>query len=392
MDIIKKYGCLLLVYIFHLFPIKKNKVFLYSYYGSQYGCNPKYITEYILQQTPKGKYDLVWALNDLKNSDIRHGIRKVKTMSIRYFYEMCTAKVIITNFRTTDFFIKRKNQYYIQTWHSSLRLKRIEKDAIKYLPKQYVEMAKKDSGKCDLLLSGCGYSTEIFRRSFWYDGEIFTHGTPRNDVFFQKGIVDKDKLLYQLNIERGTKIVLYAPTFRKNNDLTVYNLDYKALVKALKKKFGGNWICLIKLHPHLLPYSQQLRSAAGDVKDVTSFHDIQQLLYITDFLITDYSSLMFDYSITNKPCYLYVPDEMEYMKKERELYFKLSEIPFIKAYSNQDLSEKIQQLDLVQYQKSLKSFHHRIGSYETGRACEKLLNRIEEICFEESGRDTVEAI
>ena len=109
-------------------------------------------------------------------------------MSLKYFYELCTAKVIITNFRTTNIFKKRKNQYYIQTWHSSLRLKQIEKDAEDSLPESYIEMAKEDSKKCDLLLSGCRYSTDIFKRAFWYDGEIFEYGTPRNDL-----LINSDK-------------------------------------------------------------------------------------------------------------------------------------------------------------------------------------------------------
>ena len=75
------------------------------------------------------------------------GIRKVKVTSLRYIYELCTSKIIITNFRTTDTFIKRKDQYYIQTWHSSLRLKQIEKDTESTLPKDYVNMAKKDLKK-----------------------------------------------------------------------------------------------------------------------------------------------------------------------------------------------------------------------------------------------------
>ncbi|MGV3467191.1 MAG: CDP-glycerol glycerophosphotransferase family protein, partial [Heyndrickxia sp.] len=120
---------LMLIYFFHCFPIKENKIFFFSYYGSQYGCNPKYITEYILNHASNSMFDLVWAFNDPASKKHIHGVKKVKTMSLRYFYELCTSKIIITNFRTTDLFKKRKNQYYIQTWHSSLRLKKIEKDA-----------------------------------------------------------------------------------------------------------------------------------------------------------------------------------------------------------------------------------------------------------------------
>ena len=118
---IKKYGALLIIKIFNLLPIKNNKIFLESYYGSQYGCNPKYISEYIVNNYSKGKFDVVWSFTNLDGKESIKGVRKVKTMSLKYFYELCTSKIIITNYRTTDMFIKRKNQYYIQTWHSSLR-------------------------------------------------------------------------------------------------------------------------------------------------------------------------------------------------------------------------------------------------------------------------------
>lgn len=158
---------------------------------------------------------MVWAFSSLKSKENIPGVRKVKITSLRYIYELCTSKIIITNFRTTDTFIKRKNQYYIQTWHSSLRLKQIEKDAEDTLPKDYVKMAIDDSKKLDLLLSGCKYSTDIFKRAFWYDGEIFEHGTPRNDIFFQKNSDLNNKIKEKLNINKDKKIILYAPTFRK---------------------------------------------------------------------------------------------------------------------------------------------------------------------------------
>src|SRR5690625_1978508 len=173
-------------------------------------------------------------------------------MSLRYFYDLCTAKVIITNFRTTDLFVKRKEQYYIQTWHSSLRVKQIEKDAENVLPEPYIQMAKKDSLKCDLLLSGCRFSTEIFESSSWYKGDMCERGTPRNDILLQNNNQVKKEVFKKLNIPHDTKILLYAPTFRKDNNLHVYELEYRNLVKALKDKFGGKWVVLVKLHPHLI--------------------------------------------------------------------------------------------------------------------------------------------
>ena len=137
-----------------------------SYYGSQYGCNPKYLSQYIVAHYPG--YDVVWAFVHPKQYRNIAGIRIVRYLSIRYFYELCTCKVLITNYRMTLLFQKRKKQCYIQTWHSSLRLKMIERDVEDKLPVNYKRMALKDSLNIDYLLSGCGYSTSIFHSSFWY--------------------------------------------------------------------------------------------------------------------------------------------------------------------------------------------------------------------------------
>src|SRR5690348_12034027 len=90
--LIKRYLALVMIFIFNCFPIKKNKIFFFSYYGSQYGDSPKYITEHILKNYQKDRFDVVWAFNDLKKKEHLSGFRKVKTMSLKYFYDLCTSK------------------------------------------------------------------------------------------------------------------------------------------------------------------------------------------------------------------------------------------------------------------------------------------------------------
>src|SRR5699024_10923852 len=99
--------------------------------------------------------------------------------------------------------------------------------------------------------------------------------------------------------------------------------------------FGGKWLILVKLHPHLLSVSNEL-TENDYVVNVTTYDDIQELLLIADMLISDYSSLIFDYALTKRPCFLYVPDLEDYIKKERELYFNITELPFAYAKNNQD--------------------------------------------------------
>ena len=387
----KKILSLFIIYIFNCLPIKKNKVFLFSYYGSQYGCNPKYIADYMVNNDPHKKFDVVWAFNNYGPRRNLGNVRRVKTMSLKYFYELCTAKVVITNYRTTDLFVKRKKQYYIQTWHSSLRLKQIEKDAEYALPRSYVQMAKNDSLKCDLLLSGCKFSTDIFKRAFWYGGEIFEHGTPRNDLLLLGNPNKREEVLKKLMISPSSKVLLYAPTFRKDHGLEFYDLNYPKLVEELKRKFGGEWVVLVKLHPHLESKANQI-VYGENVINVTSYDDIQELLLSADILISDYSSLIFDFSITNRPCFLYIPDLVEYTGSDRKLYFDIAELPFISARTNSNLLEKINQFDVEVYEERLQKFLKQIGSYEEGKASECLLKRIDDVCFSKGKEDIYEAI
>ncbi|WP_114744822.1 CDP-glycerol glycerophosphotransferase family protein [Falsibacillus pallidus] len=381
----------MIIHLFNMLPIKNNKIFFFSYYGSQYGGNPKYISEFILENYPHDCFDIVWAFNQPHTKKSIPGIRKVKRFSIKYFYEICTSKIVITNFRTTDFFVKRKHQYYIQTWHSSLRLKHIEGDAEKELPREYIDMAKRDSRKCDLLVSGCHYSSMIYKRAFWYRGEIFEVGTPRNDLLFSNNRHKKEQVLNRLNIDEGLKILLYAPTFRKGNNLEIYKINTKKIAGDLKMKFGGEWVVLIKLHPHLLNKSSQLHFSSN-VIDVTNYDDIQELLLISDVLITDYSSLMFDYALTRRPCFLYIPDIENYIKNERGLYFDVNDLPFEIALNQKELNQRIKDFDSDIYDQKVKHFLKAAGSFENGRACELLVNRISKVCFDIKRSDYSEAI
>ena len=360
--------------IFRLLPIRKNKILFIGYYGAQYGCSPKYLSEYFTKEN--GNLKIVWAfINPSKYA--LNNISKVKYYSIRYFYELSTSKVIITNYRLPLYFKKSANQTYIQTWHSSLRLKMIENDAIETIPQTYLEMAKHDSSQIDILLSGCEFSTQIFKRAFWYDGEIFESGTPRCDMLFKRDNVLINNLKNRLGISSTTKLLLYAPTFRKNNSLEAYDIDFNRLKTTLEK--NENWKILIRLHPHLQNLSKELVEKYDDVIDVTNYDDIQELLLISDLLITDYSSLMFDFAITEKPCIIYASDLNDYLANDRNLYFDITKLPFPLCQTNEELNRTISEFNYKKYTEAMKSFNSEIGSFEDGSACERVYDRVMQI-------------
>ena len=361
--------------IFRILPISKHKILFLCYYGSQYGCNPKYLSEYIVKTHPE--WHVVWAFTEPERHSVK-GVRKVRYMSLRYFYELCTSHVVITNYRMLDHFKKREGQKYIQTWHSSLRLKMIEKDVESTLKPNYIAMALNDSKNIDILLSGCQKSTEIFEHCFWYDGEIMPSGTPRNDLFFDanaKGLISAVK--NSLGIKEEEKVLLYAPTFRKDEGLQYYNVQYDLLQEKLQQKYGGHWKILVRLHPHLLNHSAELLGQSP-VIDVTRYDDIQELLLISDMLLTDYSSLMFDFAPSLRPCLLYTPDLESYQRQDRQLYFQIEELPFPICRTNEEIMHMIDTLNEKDYQQHISSFMQEVGSFEDGQASERVVKRIEQ--------------
>lgn len=361
--------------LYRLLPIVNNKIILWANSFKQYGCSPKYITEHILRKYP-GKFKIVWVFEngiDLPKS-LPRDVKVVRYFSLAYLKELHTAHFIICNMRTGSSYLwdKRKGQKYIQTWHSSLRLKKIEKDAEENLPDTYINSAKEDSSKIDLLISGCDFSTRIFSESFWYKGLILKSGTPRCDLFFSDNECLKQKVSEALKIDSSYKILLYAPTFRNDKKASLHGLDFHKITDALSDRFGGKWIVAYRFHPNILDNI----SHSPEGVNASKYSDMQELIAASDILVTDYSSCMFDMAIADKPCFLYAPDLNEYVKRERGLYFNPFDLPFPIACSNDDFIRLIERFDSIQYHAQLNAFLKSIGTYEKGNASEQVMDYI----------------
>lgn len=308
--------------------------------------------------------DIYWAfINPEKYSELP--IKKVRYSSIKYLYLLATSRVICTNYRMTLSFKKRRGQTYFQTWHSSLRLKMIEADTESSLPAHYIKMAKHDSAQTDYVVAGCEMSACTFSNSFWYNGQILKVGTPRNDLMFGSNPNYRNKVLNKLNIKDNRHIILYAPTFREDKQLHYYNIDFKLLCKHLTTRFGGDWIVIKRLHPHL---SGKSITKEDNTVDAADYDDIQELLLVADVLITDYSSLMFDFAISGRPIFLYAKDLDEYCSRERNLYFQIEELPFPLARTNNELMQVIDHFSETEYATKLSQFNKTVATFENGTA------------------------
>ena len=344
-----------------------------SHLGNKYNCNPKYLSEYMVDHCPE--WDVVWALANPEKYDIK-GVRKVKFPSLRYFYELATCRIFVTNLRMLKHFQKRKGQFYIQLWHGSLCTKMIEKDAENTLSPNYIKRAKRDSQQMDILISGCQKMTDIFSNCFWYDGPILPSGNPRQDIMFGNNKHIIKHVRKKLKINESTKILLYAPSFRKDHNLEYYNLDCSKLCEVFQNKFGGKWKTLIRLHPNISYLSDRLTKELPDVIDVSSYDEIQELLLVADAVISDYSSLIFDYAITKRPCFLYTPDLESYTHSDRGLYFNIQDLPFPYSKTIEELCQTISSFSESKYKKDVESFWESIGSFEDGHSCERVVKYI----------------
>ena len=361
---------------FCILPVRKNKIAVQSYYGGGYLCNPKYIVEELLKRGLD--CEIYWTVREKGDlNKLPPELKQVKLDSAREIYEMCTSKIWIDNSRKWSYVKKKKSQFYIQTWHASMGLKKVEADAGDSLDTGYIIAAKKDSKMANLFLSGCRFQSNNFKEAFWYDGEILEAGIPRNDILFQKDSGLKAKVCKELGIREEEKILLYAPTFRKDFSMDCYALDYEKIRRVLSEKFGGSWHVLVRMHPNLLTRSYSVDLGSGGITDATRYHDMQELLSVSDVLITDYSSSSFDFSLVNKPCFLYVPDLEEY---DRGTYFKVEDLPFPYALTNEDMAKKIYEFNEEEYLNDIKNFDKEfVGSFEKGQASATVADYIEKI-------------
>lgn len=352
-----------------LAPIRRRKVAFCSYYGRGYSDNPKAVAEALL--AAETDLELVWLVkNRAEGRSLPEGIRPVSYSNpFSRAWHLATARVWVDNCRKGER-LKRKGQYYLQTWHG-FALKQIEKDAAVALESPYVQSCIQDSRDCDLMVAGSSFMETLHRKSFWYDGEIALWGTPRNDVFFRDNSDLEEQVRRFWGLPRERKIALYAPTFRADQSVDCYALDAEAVAVACRMRFGGEWSVLIRLHPNVAGQSVGLFSYDGDrVIDATAYPDMQELLIACDLLITDYSSSMFDYALSGKPCFQFALD-LEAYQQDRGFYFRLDRLPFPLACSNEALSTAIAEFDEEAQQRRWSAFTRENGFCEDGHAAER---------------------
>ncbi len=370
-------------------PIKKDKIIFANFKGKGFGCNLKYIANEIIKRNLP--YQLVWLVSnpvqEKELGNIPENIKLVNFYSHKALRELATARMWIDNqrkiYHLRNGLQKRNGQFYIQTWHGSLGIKRIGVDSPRTkIVNAWIPFGIKDSEMIDVILSNSTFENDIFSRSFWGNGEMKMFGHPRNDVFFGDTSKLKAKVFENLELSQDEKVLLYVPSYRDDGRLYCFGLEYENLLDTLKEKFGGNWKILVRMHPNFVKYQQYLIPPNENIINVSEYPDIQELLVAADIAITDYSSCIFDFMLSHKPGFIYAPDIVEF-DNDRGFYYPLTSTPFPVAKCNEELRKNILNFDYETYKVKVEEFLKDKGCIEDGHAAERTVDLIEQIMNED---------
>jgi len=317
----------------------------------------------------------------LKGNFPKH-ITPVKLGSIRAIYDILTAKVIVKNVRNSLNSPKRSGQIYLQTWHGGWGPKRVEAEVEAHLSPSYVNEAKDDGVKTDAVLVCCELQLKQFMQHFWFrpDVEYLCFGLPRNDCLIknQDSHSEFEQLREQIVGCTASKVILYAPTFRESRSAENLMPDWEQLIKICSDKFSGNWKVLVRFHPNST-FSFPEGALSSNIIDVSSHPDIQELYSIANILITDYSSSVYDFSLLDRPIFIYAPDIDQYSTSGR-LSKDFFDLPFPIAVNSTDLYKIITDFNHEEYFLRVKNYRNNHPSYDKGTASEEiaswLLNKL----------------
>lgn len=370
-----------------LCPVKKNRVVFDSSLGKSYSGNPRHIFEYAMKHGYDKKWECIWFYETIPYYQVPDEAKQVQYGRLRYLYYMATAKVWVFDCRQPEFLIRRKGTYYIQTWHGT-PLKKLcldmedvfmvgEKDIETY-QKHFVE----NVDTWDYLIAQNHFASATFRRAFAFKKNMLEIGYPRNDILFHEDNPDSiEKRKIALGIPLDKKVLLYAPTWRDDeySGQAKYQFRPHLRFEQLQRELGDDYVMIVKYH-YLIMDSVDWTPYKGFVYHFDQSQDIAELFIVSDMLITDYSSVMFDYSLLNRPMLFFAYDKHKYKNELRGFYFSYkAEMPGPISTTTDELVRDIREYDGSLYTDKYKKFKEKYNSIDDGTASEHVTRLVDEL-------------
>lgn len=370
--------------LFAKLPVKSNFIVFESFAGKQYSCNPRAIYEYM--KWNKKEFKMYWSVDPaFQKSFESRDLNVVRRFSLKWLYLMARSRYWVTNSRIPLWVIKPKHTIYLQTWHGT-PLKKLATDMKEvHMPgtstKKYKRNFLKEARRWDYLISPNRYSTGIFSRAFDFNKVMLETGYPRNDYLIENNKLEEiEKLKIKLGLPIDKKVILYAPTWRDNQfyEKGKYKFTLDLNIDKLKETFNDEYIIILRMH-YLISENFNLNQYEGFAFDFSDYEDIRDLYLISDVLITDYSSVFFDYANLKRPIIFYTHDIEMYRDNLRGFYFdfeKSTPGPLVKTTEEViDTLININQTN-IEETSSFIPFYNYFCYLEDGRATQRVVDQV----------------
>jgi CDP-glycerol glycerophosphotransferase len=348
----------------------EDALFFESYRGRSVACNPRAIDRFIAGDRPNTiRY---WSVED-GSVEVPMGAVRVIAGTRAWWHARGSARVLVVNDWLQKRWHRRPHQHVLQTWHGST-LKRLARDRPDAGWRTRVA-ARREGKRWDALLAQNEFSARNLRSAYAYKGPVWIEGYPRNDALVRSFQYDRSSygIYHRLGVDPNLKIVLWAPTWREDRRTMVDFLD----VNQLSSLLGPEWIILVR--GHVSTWGTGADQSATGILDVTTYPDITDLLQVTDVLVTDYSSVMFDWVVTGRPIIFCVPDRANYAYVLRGFYADLLEDPpGPVVHTTAEVAHAIQTCadHGHDYAEQRREWRERFAADDDGRAAESVVRRM----------------
>lgn len=361
-------------------PVMEKTILFESFFGKNYSDSPKYIYEHLAKNYP-GKYKFVWVI-DKKNTKIPFKHKKIKRYRILYYYYLARSKYFVFNGRQPEWALKRNGSLFLQTWHGTPLKKLVFdiEDITSATPK-YKQQVYKQSRAWDYLVAPNAFCSETFRRCFMFENEMLETGYPRNDILNAPNRKDvATRIRTSIKIPQDKKTILYAPTWRDDEfyGKGQYKFELQLDLEMMRQKLGDEYVILLRTH-YFIADALDVSKLQGFAYNLSKYDDISELYLISDLLITDYSSVFFDYANLKRPMLFFTYDLEKYRDVLRGFYFDIEkEVPGPLLFTTEEIIDAIKNIDTIatEYSQRYEDFYHRFCAWEDGHAAEKVVKSV----------------